>query len=122
MGFLDKAKKLAEQAQTKMDEVQKDFNAKQGGQQSAGEPTVEYDQHGRPATPQASTPEAPAPAPTAAPDTPASADPAPSRPHGDPLETGEDASRHGADADRGERPATPPSGGSGLTSGDPLGG
>ena len=111
MGFLDKAKKLAEQAQTKMDEVQKDFNAKQGGQQAADEPTVEYDQHGRPTTPQATTPE-----------TPASADPAPNRPHGDPLQTGEDASRHGADADRGERPATPPSGGSGLTSGDPLGG
>ena len=106
MGFLDRAKKLAEQAQTKMDEVQKDFNAKQGGQQAADEATLEYDQHGRRVTP----------------DTPTSPDPAPSRPHGDPLETGENASRHGADADRGERPAAPPSGGSGLTSGDPLGG
>ena len=31
MGFLDKAKKLAEQAQTKLDEVQKQFNERQPG-------------------------------------------------------------------------------------------
>jgi hypothetical protein len=114
MGFLDKAKKLAEQAQTKMDEVQKDFNAKQGGDQPDAGAAVEYDQHGRP-----STQDAPVSA-----ETPTSPDPAPNRPHGDPLQTGEDASRHGADADRGERPEPPPpSGGApGMTSGDPLGG
>ena len=30
MGFMDKAKKMAEQAQTKLDEAQKQFNEKQG--------------------------------------------------------------------------------------------
>ena len=58
MGFMDKAKKmaeqaaaqgkvLAEQAQTKIDEVQSDFNQKQTAGQ-AQEPAVEYDKHGRP--------------------------------------------------------------------------
>src|SRR5687768_1428877 len=56
MGFLDKAKKLAEQAQTKLDEVQTQIN-QQGssrpggpGQQPGG--YVEYDKHGRPIPPQ----------------------------------------------------------------------
>jgi len=47
MGFMDKAKKLAEQAQQKLDEAQQSFN--QGGstqgQQQGG---VRYDDHGRP--------------------------------------------------------------------------
>src|SRR5215207_2966783 len=48
MGFMDKAKKMAEQAQAKLDEAQKPFNAgQQQGQESSG-PAVEYDQHGRP--------------------------------------------------------------------------
>jgi hypothetical protein len=64
MGFLDKAKKMAEQAQAKLDEAQKQFNEGQQRGQPSG-PAVEYDQHGRP-IPQ----EPPA---TAAP------------PHGDPL-------------------------------------
>jgi hypothetical protein len=47
MGFMDKAKKMAEQAQAKLDEAQKQFNAgQQQGQQSG--PAVEYDTHGRP--------------------------------------------------------------------------
>jgi hypothetical protein len=47
MGFMDKAKKMAEQAQAKLDEAQKQFNAgQQQGQQSG--PAVEYDKHGRP--------------------------------------------------------------------------
>jgi hypothetical protein len=47
MGFMDKAKKMAEQAQAKLDEAQKQFNAgQQPGQQSG--PAVEYDEHGRP--------------------------------------------------------------------------
>jgi hypothetical protein len=48
MGLMDKAKKLAEQAQEKLDEAQKQFNAggSTGGQQE-GE-GVRYDQHGRP--------------------------------------------------------------------------
>ena len=138
MGFMDKAKKLAEQAQTKLDEVQKDFNAKQGGDQHAGPGnTVEYDEHGRAKTPE--TPQTPAdlPAtqsgdlgapkgdplsaePTApshplqkhddlvTPDEPGSPDPAPAKNQGDPL------------FDESEHKQPPPSGG-GLTSGDPLG-
>ena len=49
MGFMDKAKKLAEQAQDKLDEVQKQFNEGQQGTSQA--PPVEYDQHGRPCAP-----------------------------------------------------------------------
>jgi len=69
MGFLDKAKKLAEQAQAKLDEAQKQFNQ---GQSSGGTPpgqAVEYDQHGRPISREE-------PAPAAREETP---------PHGDPL-------------------------------------
>ena len=48
MGFMDKTKKMAEQAQAKLDEAQKQFNqGQQSGQQQSGAP-VEYDQHGRP--------------------------------------------------------------------------
>jgi hypothetical protein len=64
MGFMDKAKKMAEQAQAKLDEAQKQFNAGQQQDQASGTP-VEYDEHGRPV----SQPEAEAAAP----------------PHGDPL-------------------------------------
>ena len=35
MGFMDKAKKMAEQAQAKLDEVQGQINSKQGQQQRA---------------------------------------------------------------------------------------
>jgi len=47
MGFMDKAKKLAEQAQEKLDEAQKNFNKPQtpDPQQGSG---VRYDEHGRP--------------------------------------------------------------------------
>jgi hypothetical protein len=51
MGFMDKAKKMAEQAQAKLDEAQKQFSQKQGSGeagQPGGGPSVEYDQHGRP--------------------------------------------------------------------------
>jgi hypothetical protein len=124
MGFLDKAKKLAEQAQTKMDEVQKDFNAKQsgGGDAPAGPGTsVEFDDHGRRV--ERETPQTPADLPATGsgqldkavgdpltaeqPEvpkaTPASPDPAPAKNEGDALLSGEDAE------------------GGGLTSGDPLG-
>lgn len=119
MGFMDKAKKLADQAQAKLDEVQTQFNEKQGSGASptapgAGSPpATEYDQQGR-AVPPAPVDKAPSIDREAT-------DPEP--PHGDPLLTGEDASRHGADADRGEKPSTPPAPGSqGLTGGDPLAG
>jgi hypothetical protein len=49
MGFLDKAKKLAEQAQSKLDDVQAQFNERQSAGSPSGSPAVEYDKHGRPA-------------------------------------------------------------------------
>lgn len=53
MGFMDKAKKMAQQAQEKLDEVQKNFNesqaAKTGDAAEGGAgPVTEYDKHGRP--------------------------------------------------------------------------
>jgi hypothetical protein len=48
MGFLDKAKKLAEQAQSKLDEVQKQVNTGGSSAPGPGGPIVEYDKHGRP--------------------------------------------------------------------------
>ena len=58
MGFMDKAKKMAEQAQAKLDEAQKQFNSGQGDQQQGGGPAVEYDKHGRPIQPAPVTPDA----------------------------------------------------------------
>ena len=66
MGFLDKAKKLAEQAQTKLDEVQSQVNQPGSAQAPPQGPITEYDKHGRPIPPQQ----------TASP------------PHGDPLAPG----------------------------------
>jgi hypothetical protein len=71
MGFMDKAKKLAEQAQAKLDEAQKQFNSGQGTPKPGGS-AVEYDSAGRPI--QRDEPAAPA-APGQA----------PTPPHGDPL-------------------------------------
>lgn len=120
MGFLDKAKKLADQAQTKLDEVQKDFSARQdasgGASGQAGAPPVEYDQHGRPVT--SAAPPAPEhKSPTIDPDTATSPTPGPAKPHGDPLLDDEPGSSS-------SRPPSPPapSSGSGLSSGDPLAG
>jgi len=47
MGFVDKAKKLAEQAQEKFDEAQKNFNKSDAPQAESGQ-SVRYDEHGRP--------------------------------------------------------------------------
>ena len=74
MGFLDKAKKLAEQAQTKLDEVQGQFNQQQAGTSSG--PVTEYDKHGRPIPPAgedaaATMGSTPPPAPPAPPEAPA---------------------------------------------------
>jgi hypothetical protein len=136
MGFMDKAKKMAEQAQQKMDEVQKNFNEKQGsgGEQPQGGPAVEYDAHGRPINapasaeappaPAADAPPAPAPAsaspPTPDPSAPGATDTSePAKAEGDPLLADEPGSRQGADAER--EPKGPPGGRPGMTSGDPLG-
>jgi hypothetical protein len=76
MGFMDKAKKMAEQAQQKLDDVQKQFNEGQGtSQQGAGQgPVVQYDKHGRPI-----------PAADQAPPAPSAPPAPPVQPHGDPL-------------------------------------
>jgi hypothetical protein len=77
VGFMDKAKKLAEQAQQKLDEAQTQFNqsaAPQGGQAEGG--GIQYDEHGRPI--QQTPPPAPNPAagapPSPAPTAPAGSD------------------------------------------------
>ena len=113
MGFMDKAKKFADQAQTKLDEVQKQFNESQGSGSNPppSGPVVEYDKHGRPV-------DRPVPAPNA-PDAPAektphvAPEPGDSHTQGDPL----------ADSSpKPSQPPAPPSGGTGLSSGDPLAG
>jgi hypothetical protein len=66
MGFMDKAKKLAEQAQQKLDEAQTQFNqgaAPQASPEDAG--GVRYDEHGKPI--QAPSPAGPTPDPAAPP-------------------------------------------------------
>jgi hypothetical protein len=75
MGFMDKAKKLAEQAQEKLDEAQKQFNSggQTAGQQEGG--GVRYDEHGRPIE---SPPAGDAPPPSGQPPTePTASEPAP---------------------------------------------
>lgn len=63
MGFMDKAKKLAEQAQEKLDEAQKNFNQGQSSPQAPAEGGVKYDEHGRPIQETAAAPPEAAPAP-----------------------------------------------------------
>jgi hypothetical protein len=104
MGFMDKAKKMAEQAQAKLDEVQGQINSKQA--QTHDGPVVEYDKHGRPVQPAPVTPDAP---PVATPGVP-------------PTDPAEPKAGPTPDPAAPTTPATPPSGGSGLTSGDPLAG
>jgi hypothetical protein len=113
MGFMDKAKKLAEQAQQKLDEAQSQFNqssSPQGGQQGGGQ---KFDSHGRPipeeAPPADAAPPAggapPAPDPTAGfgggPTAPAS-------PEQPPAPTGEEPPAPAAGAPSPEEPAAPP--------------
>ena len=74
MGFMDKAKQMAEQAQEKIDQAQKQFNEKQGEKSvaSAGEGAQRFDEHGRPAaTPPAAAEAPPAPTEPTTPDAPA---------------------------------------------------
>jgi hypothetical protein len=82
MGWMDKAKKLAEQAQEKLDEAQKNFN--QSASPSADQPaqTVRYDEHGRPIQeePPAPAPDSAAAAPEAPPAGGANTSPDPFKP------------------------------------------
>ena len=120
MGFMDKAKKMAEQAQQKLDEVQKGFNEGQGSSQSQG-PVTQYDKHGRPVPPADAAP----PGPSAPPAPPA-------QPHGDPLAASAPATPPPAPAaPNAPAPPAPPAPAADrtdeyapptLTSGDPLAG
>ena len=144
MGFMDKAKKMAEQAQAKLDEVQKSVNTTQGGPPAGGGPVVEYDKHGRPIQPAAPTPDAGAPPaapapPEATPGVPPTTPPAPPEsvappgsaptpdpsapkppapPSAAPAPPGPSAPAPAAPEDR-NRPSTEPPK---LSSGDPLAG
>jgi hypothetical protein len=123
MGFMDKAKKMAEQAQAKIDEAQKQFNTGQQRDPASG-PAVEYDAHGRPVAqapqdsvapphgdPLADQPPAPAAPPT--PGVPPTAQDA-SAPDSADARPAADAS----DEDRNKPSYAPPK----LSSGDPLAG
>jgi len=86
MGFMDKAKQLAEQAQQKLDEAQKNFNQSNSPESQPQGDAVKYDEHGRPiqeATPAGAT-APPAAEPADAPAEPPAADPPPPpKPAGD---------------------------------------
>jgi hypothetical protein len=67
MGFMDKAKLLAEQAQQKLDEAQEGLNQSAAPQEGAPQQgAVQYDEHGRPVEADPSAPAAPTPDPAAA--------------------------------------------------------
>ena len=80
MGFMDKAKKLAEQAQQKLDETQKNFNQSNSPQAPAEGDGVKYDEHGRPVQ---EAPPAGATAPPAAEPAPPAAEPTQEQPAAD---------------------------------------
>jgi hypothetical protein len=65
MGFMDKAKKLAEQAQQKLDEAQKNFNkgGSTPGQPGAAGGGPTYDEHGRAVQEEEPAPDPAAPEP-----------------------------------------------------------
>ena len=89
MGFMDKAKKMAEQAQSKLDEVQKQFNENQtSAPPPAQGPITECDAHGRPVASDAPAPAPPSQsAPPRAPESERSDEYAPPKlSSGDPLE------------------------------------
>ncbi|HET8820796.1 MAG TPA: hypothetical protein VFM57_04555 [Thermoleophilaceae bacterium] len=115
---MDKAKKLAEQAQEKLDEAQKNFNQGQGGSGSQpAQGSVQYDEHGRPI--QQETPAAATPPPSASPAPPA---PDPTTPVADPTKPVEGAAQEPAEAPPSPAEAPPadaPSGGA-NSSPDPF--
>ncbi len=77
MGFMDKAKQMADQAQAKIEDAQKQFNdgqAQKGGQQGDN---VTYDAHGRPIAQDGPAAARTPPAPVTPGQSPQAADPAP---------------------------------------------
>jgi hypothetical protein len=101
MGFLDKAKQLAEQAQQKLDEAQKNFNQSGSPQAQPDEGGVKYDEHGRPI--QEAPPAGAAPPPSAQPP----ADPASPSPPPDPASEGDPAGTEGDQANTSPDPFKP---------------
>ena len=87
MGFMDKAKKLAEQAQEKLDEAQQNFI--KGGSTPGQQAETRYDAHGRPIedAPPAGTAPPPSgePAPPAPPTPPPAPEPAATEPEPPPA-------------------------------------
>src|SRR5215204_2119927 len=89
MGFMDKAKQLAEQAQQKLDETQKNFNKSGSPEAQPQGETVRYDEHGRPI--QDAPPAGATPPPAAEPAAPAPPEPAADAPTPPPPPSGGDA-------------------------------
>jgi hypothetical protein len=110
MGFMDKAKQLAEQAQQKLDETQKNFNKSSSpeGQPEGG--GVKHDEHGRPI--QDAPPAGATPPPAAEPAAPAAEPAAPAAPPAEPTEE-----QPAADA---PTPPPPPSSGDSNATPDPF--
>jgi hypothetical protein len=124
MGFMDKAKKMAEQAQAKIDEAQKQFNERPQQGEGSG-PVVEYDKHGRPIPQEpaeaAAPPHGDPVAGSTPPPPPAAEAPAPTPPPAPPAEPAAPPAQPSADQpaeDRNHPSYEPPK----LTSGDPLAG
>jgi hypothetical protein len=102
MGFMDKAKQLAEQAQQKLDEAQKQFGQSGSPEAQPQEGAVRYDEHGRPI--QEAPPAGAAPPPSAEP-TPPPAPPEEQAP---------------AAQEQAPPPSDPPAGGDANASPDPF--
>ena len=83
MGFMDKAKEAAKQAQKKLDEVQQNFN--EGGSTPGQGDGTRYDDHGRPV--QDGPPAADAPPPSGEPTAPPPAPEPPTAQGGDANDT-----------------------------------
>jgi hypothetical protein len=109
MGFMDKAKQLAEQAQQKLDETQKNFNKSNSPETQPQGDAVKYDEHGRPIQ---DAPPAGATAPPAAEPAAPAGDPAapaadPAAPAADPAEPAADAPPPPPKPDTGDANASP---------------
>jgi hypothetical protein len=119
MGFMDKAKKLAEQAQEKLDEAQQNFN--KGGATPGQQAETRYDDHGRPIQDAPPAGAAPPPSGEPAPPAPPAQPPAPEPAAADPAAASaatEPAASEPAAAS--EPPAAPSEGGSPNASPDPF--
>ena len=116
MGFMDKAKKLAEQAQQKLDETQKNFNQSNSPEGQPQGEAVKYDDHGRPiqdAPPAGAT--APPTAEPAAPGAPAAPAPDPTAP----LEGAPSAAEPTEEQPAADAPPPPPKPASGDANASP---